>query len=69
MPDLFAPRSTFVLVKSPNARQQAARRRALAAVGILALALASGLVGALSSSPGEPLGKRQIGPFSYFPSE
>jgi hypothetical protein len=69
MPDPFAPRSGVVLVKSPNVRQQAARRRLAAAAGILALALASGLVGALSHSPGEPLGKRQIGPFSYFPSE
>jgi hypothetical protein len=67
----FAPRSGFVLIKSPNARHQAARRRAFTAAAVLALALASGAIGALSRPHSEApaLGKPQTGPFSYFPSE
>ena len=68
MRDSFAPRGGF-LIKSPNARQQAARRRALTAAGVFALALASGVIGALSHRPAEVIGKAQTGPFSYFPSE
>jgi hypothetical protein len=69
MPDSFAPRPTVGLVKSPNPRQLAARRRALAVCGVLALALLSGVVGAVSGRHDEPLGRPQTGPFSYFPSE
>lgn len=65
----FASRSDVGLIKSPSPRQQAARRRGLAACGILALALASGVVGALTHPHGDTLGKPQTGPFSYFPSE
>jgi hypothetical protein len=69
MRESFAPRDRFVLVKSPNVRQQAQRRRALTAAGVLALAVVSGVVGALAHPHGEALGKPHTGPFSYFPSE
>lgn len=69
MPDLFTPRSGFVLVKSPNLRQQAQRRRALAVCGVLGLALASGVIGVIGHERSQTLGKPHTGPFSYFPSE
>jgi hypothetical protein len=68
MRDLFATRSGGVLVKSPNLRQQAQRRRALAVCGVLGLALASGAIGVIGHRS-EALGKPHTGPFSYFPSE
>lgn len=68
MRDAAASRGT--LVKSPNLRQQAARRRTLAVCGVLGLAIASGVVGALVPHDGaQTLGKPHTGPFSYFPSE
>lgn len=70
MRELIARRSAFVLVKSPNVRQQAARRRLLAVGGVLALATASGTVGALSPrDPADAVGRAHTGPFSYFPTE
>lgn len=69
MPDAFASRRGLTLIKTPSARQQAARRRALTAGGVLALAVASGVIGAISHPRTEPLGKAHTGPFSYFPSE
>lgn len=58
-----------VLLKTPNARHQAGRRRVGLVCAIVTLALATGLLGAtihpnpaLSSQPA-------TGPFSYFPSE
>jgi hypothetical protein len=64
----FAFRSSPVLVKSPNARHQAARRRGIAVAGVLLLAVVSGVIGALSHGPGRPLHEPQTGPFSYLPS-
>jgi hypothetical protein len=70
MREHFAPRGGFVLIKSPNLRQQAARRRALTAAAVLALAIASGIVGAVSQPPTPVVvGQPHTGPFSYFPSE
>jgi hypothetical protein len=63
----FAPRGG--LIRSPSFREQAARRRAMAACGILALALASGVVGSIAGAGREALGRPHTGPFSYFPSE
>jgi hypothetical protein len=65
----FAPRGGFVLIKSPSVRQQAQRRRAVAVCGVLALALASGVVGSINRLQDEAVGKVATGPFSYFPSE
>lgn len=69
MRESYAPRGRLVLIKSPNVRQQAARRRALTAAGVLALAVLSGVIGAMARPHGEPLGRPHTGPFSYFPSE
>ena len=70
MRELFVSRNAHVLVKTANIRQQAARRRALAACGILGLAIASGVIGAISRpAPAEEVGRPQTGPFNYFPSE
>jgi hypothetical protein len=58
-----------VLVKGLSVRQLAARRRAFTVAGLLALALGSGLVGALTRPQAEVTGQAHTGPFSYFPSE
>ena len=65
----FAPRSGFALVKSPNARQLAARRRIATAGAVFALALASGVIGVLARPHAEAVGRPHTGPFSYFPTK
>ena len=67
----FAVRSGLQLIKSPNYREQAARRRWAVLCAMLALALASGLIGTLSAPRHESARSSpvQTGPFSYFPSE
>jgi hypothetical protein len=65
MREVSASRDSHVLVKSPNYRQLAFRRRAAVAGGLLALALVSGVVGVLSHRQGEALGEPKTGPFSY----
>ncbi|MGA0605641.1 hypothetical protein ACO2Q0_06535 [Phenylobacterium sp. VNQ135] len=55
------------LARTPNHRQQAARRRWMVAGGMLALALASGAIGALTTGRTHPQGSVETGPFSYFP--
>jgi hypothetical protein len=37
--------------------------------GVLALALASGVVGSMTHTRGEVVGNAETGPFSYYPSE
>ena len=69
MRDAFATRPGGVLIKSPNARHQAARRRLIVVCGVLALALASGVIGVMSHDRSEPLRQPQTGPFSYLPSQ
>jgi len=66
----FASRVGLRLAKTPSHREQVARRRLTVIGAVLALALVSGLIGALTASgdaavPTAP----QTGPFSYFPSE
>ena len=68
MRDGFAYRAGPVLVKSPNARHQAARRRGIAVCGVLLLAIASAAIGVLSHGRGEALREPRTGPFSYLPS-
>ncbi len=64
----FAARGGPILLKTPSHRQQAVRRRLAAVCGILALALASGLIGSLIH-PAHVVSSRPVtGPFSYFPS-
>lgn len=66
----FASRGGFVLTKTPSHRQQVARRRLMVVGAVGALALTSGLIGALTTrSSGEPVGQPHTGPFSYFPTE
>ena len=67
----FAVHSGLQLTKSPNYRERAARRRWAVLCAMLALALASGVIGTLSA-PRHELGAQspaQTGPFSYFPAE
>ena len=56
-----------MLMKTPSHRQQAGRRRLAVLCTVLALALASGLVGSLTHPAAGP--HSGTGPFSYFPSE
>jgi hypothetical protein len=65
----FTSRDGFVLIKTPSARQQQQRRKLAVICGILALALASGLIGSLTSPNAAIVGQATTGPFSYFPSE
>ena len=65
----FATYRGLTLMKTPNLRQQAGRRWLTLACGLLALALASGVVGTLASSPTPAPVKSTAGPFSYFPTE
>lgn len=64
----FAARGGHLL-KSPNYRQQAARRRLMAICAVLALALAAGLIGSLSVPRDEVATNTATGPFSYFPHQ
>jgi len=69
MRDAFATRTGPILVKSPNARHQAARRRVVVICSVLALAVASAVVGVMARSSHEALREPQTGPFSYLPSQ
>jgi hypothetical protein len=57
------------LMKTPSYRQQAARRRLMVICAVLGLALASGLIGSLTSPRGEVAATVSTGPFSYFPHQ
>ena len=63
-----APRHPLLL-KTPNARHQAARRRLAIVFALLGLALASSLLGAAIHPRGDLSSRTATGPFSYFPSE
>jgi hypothetical protein len=58
-----------VLQKTPNAREQAGRRRLAVVCAILGLALASGLLGSMIHTDQSFSSRPATGPFSYFPSE
>jgi len=62
----FATREGAQLLRTPSLRRQAARRRLAAVCGVLALALASGLIGSLTTK-GHESRSPETGPFSYFP--
>lgn len=65
----YAIGSTSILMKTPNYRRQAERRRLTVVCAILALALASGLAGSLIHPAITLSSKPATGPFSYIPSE
>jgi len=65
----FATHRGLTLMKTPNLREQADRRRLLVACAMVGLALASGVIGAVTHTPGELSAKPSTGPFSYFPAE
>jgi hypothetical protein len=58
-----------ILIKTPSWRQQAGRRRLAVVLAVLALALASGLVGALIHPVHAISSRPATGPFSYIPPE
>ena len=63
----FTSRTGFALMKTPNYRRQAARRRLMVIGAVLGLALVSGLIGSLTAPRGDVLARTTTGPFSYFP--
>jgi hypothetical protein len=65
----FASQRGLTLLKTPNAREQAGRRRLAVACAMAGLALVSGLIGTLTHAPTEVAAKSTTGPFSYFPTE
>ena len=65
----FAVQSGLKLARSPNHREQAARRRIAVIAAVLGLALASGLIGSLAGPHRSTEPATRTGPFSYFPTE
>ena len=62
----FASLKGAPLLKAPNYRERAHRRRVVALAAMLGLAMSSALIGALAART-DPAAR--TGPFSYFPSE
>ena len=58
-----------MLLKTPNAREQAARRRLAIVCAFLGLALASGLIGSMIHTDQGLSRRPATGPFSYLPSQ
>jgi hypothetical protein len=69
MQPAFAPRRGPILMKTPNHRQQAVRRRLAAICAVLGLALASGLIGSLIHPASQVSSRPATGPFSYIPAQ
>jgi hypothetical protein len=65
----FTSRDGFVLIKSPSARQLASRRKLAVIIGVVGLALASGIIGSMTRPTAAEPGHAHTGPFSYFPSQ
>jgi hypothetical protein len=65
----FASHRGLTLMKTPNSREEASRRRLAVACAMVGLALVSGVIGTLAHAPNEVVAKASTGPFSYFPSE
>ena len=64
----FAADRGVQLTKTPSHRQQVARRRWVVAGGMLALAVISGAIGALTTRQADSkVAAVETGPFSYFP--
>ena len=70
MPSSFVARSGLSLARTPNHRQQAGRRRLALLCGLVALAIASGVIGSLVRPAQKPMpAHAAMGPFSYFPAQ
>ena len=65
----FASHRGLTLMKSPNARHEASRRRWAVACAMVGLALVSGVIGTLTHAPSDASAKASTGPFSYFPTD
>lgn len=66
----FTARTGLILIRSPNQRHLAARRRLLAICTVLGLALASGLIGSMTAPGAHILAQaKTTGPFSYLPAQ
>jgi hypothetical protein len=66
----FASHRGLTLMKTPNSRQEASRRRLAVACAMVGLALVSGVIGTLThAAPGDAFAKASTGPFSYFPTD
>lgn len=65
----FSATTGLQLLKTPNHRQRVGRRRLMVVCAMLGLALASGVIGALTHPQPDQVATGQTGPFSYFPSE
>lgn len=65
----FASHRGLTLMKSPNSRQEASRRRLAVACAMVGLALISGVIGTLTHAPSDVFAKASTGPFSYFPTD
>jgi hypothetical protein len=71
MPSSFLARTGAPLARTSSHRQQVGRRRIALLCGLLALAIASGLVGSLlrPHPPQQLANQSATGPFSYFPAQ
>lgn len=65
----FTATTGLRLSRTPNARDQAARRRAVVVGAALGLAAISAAFGVLTAPKGGGEFVQGAGPFSYFPSE
>jgi len=63
----FTVTTGLKLSRSPNSREQAARRRAVIVAAVASLAAASAALGFLTAPNRDTAA--HTGPFSYFPSE
>jgi hypothetical protein len=69
MPSGHAAVRGSTLMKTPNWRQQAGRRRLAVLCAVIGLAIVSGVVGSLTHPIHAPSSRTATGPFSYFPSQ
>ena len=68
MRNSFVAETGLKLTRSPSARQQVMRRRLAVVGGLAALAVASAVVGSLTTPHRSGGATAATGPFSYFPS-
>jgi hypothetical protein len=65
----FTATTGLKLARTPNARDQAARRRMIMMAAFVGLALAGGALGLITTPSGQSAPAAGAEPFSYFPSE